>query len=161
MASLKTQGTHLFVINTSTGTSSVMKITCPTGITGVTSGARSQIDVTCLDATDDMVYAGGLGSPGTVSVPFILDPQEASHQALFDLKTTGDKVQWLIGLSDGVAPPTIDVDNEFVLPTDRSTIEFTAYVADLDIDISTNEVVRGTLTLQRSGAYTFTPKTVV
>lgn len=153
MASLKTQGTHLFFIEDG----AVIKMHCPTGITGVTSGARTQIDDTCLDEEDDMTFVGGLGNPGTVSVPFILDPQQESHQALFDLKETGERVKWLIGFSDGVEPPTVN-DGEFVLPTDRSTLEFTAYVSDLDIDISTNEIVRGTLTLQRSGSYTLTPK---
>jgi len=159
--SVKTQGTHLFLIDPTTSNLAVMKMQCPTGIQGVTSGARDQIDSTCLDATDDRSFTAGLGNPGTVTVPFILDPQAASHQALFDLKATGDKVQWLVGLSDGTGVPDVTSEGGFdIAAIDRTTIEFTAYVADLNIDIATNEVVRGTLTLQRSGAYKFTPKAV-
>lgn len=159
--SVKTQGTHLFLIDPTTSNREVMKFKCPTGIQGVTTGARDQIDDTCLDATDERSFTAGLGNPGTVTVPFILDPQAVSHQALFDLKATGDKVQWLVGLSDGTGVPDITSEGGFgIAAIDRTTIEFTAYVADLNIDIATNEVVRGTLTLQRSGAYKFTPKAV-
>jgi len=157
--SVKTQGTHLFLIDPTSSNLAVMKMQCPTGIQGVTSGARDQIDDTCLEATEDRSYTAGLGNPGTVTIPFILDPQAASHQALFDLKASGVKTQWLVGLSDGTGTPTANSSGGFEIGAiGRTTIEFTAYVSDLAIDIATNEVVRGTLTLQRSGAYTFTRK---
>lgn len=159
MAQIKTQGTELyFVDNTTTSVGVVAKLTCPTGITGITAGASTQIDATCLDTVDDMEYVSGLGNPGTVTVPFILDPQAASHQALFDLKQSKDRIDWIACLSEGDDVPVLDTNGDFVAPSDRTSIAFIAYVADLDIDISTNEIVRGTLTLQRSGGYTFTPK---
>jgi hypothetical protein len=150
---LKTQGTHLFLLDPDAEVPVVLKFKCPTGITGVTTGARSRIDTTCLDATDDMTYASGLGDPGTVSVPFILDSEDNTHQQSFELKKDSRNLQWMVGFSDGVASPTV-ASGSLVAPTDRSSIAFTAYIADVDIDISTNEMVRGTLTLQRSGGYT-------
>ena len=58
----------------------------------------------------------------------------------------------MIGLSDGTAAPTLDSNDELVAPANRTSFGFQAYVADVTIDLATNEVVRGTLTLQRSGA---------
>lgn len=147
--SVKTQGTELFLIDTSTGTAAVVKMNCPTGISGL-GGPADQIDDTCLDA-DERTYVRGLANPGQVTVPFVFKPQQASHQLLFDLKDAGDNLDWLICLSDGVALPTLDVNDAFVVPTDRTCLEFAAYISDINLDIATNEVVRGTLTLQRSG----------
>lgn len=150
-ASVKTQGTHLFLIAAiGSDPAEIFKFECPTGITGL-GGARDQIDDTCLDETQDRTFAAGLGNPGQVSIPFVYKPTAESHQILFDLKEAAERLQWLVGLSDGVAAPTL-LSGAFVQPTDRSGFEFTAYIADINIDIATNEVVRGTLTLQRSGA---------
>ena len=151
--SVKTQGTKLWYINTATSsTNDFVTLACPTGISGL-GGAADQIDVTCLEATEDRSYVRGLGNPGQVSVPFILKPSEASHQELFDLKSSGAELAWMIGLSDGTGSPTV-VNDAFVAPAGRSCFAFQAYVSDVAIDIATNEVVRGTLTLQRSGAVT-------
>lgn len=143
--SIKTQGTNLFFIDSA----AVVTMQCPTGITGL-GGTRDQIETTCLNATDDKSYVSGLGNPGQVSVPFVFDPQAASHQALIDLHDSGDVTSWAIGFSDGTATPTI-VSGEFAFASTRTYAEFNAFVADINIDVATNEVVRGTLTLQRSG----------
>ena len=153
--SIRTQGSELFFVdNLSSSIAAVMKMACPTGITGL-GGAADQIDDTCLDALEDKSFVRGLGNPGQVSVPFILKPWEASQQTLFDLKESGETVGWMIGLSDGIGNnPTLDSADGLVAPANRTSFAFQAYVADLNIDIATNEVVRGTLTLQRSGAVT-------
>lgn len=150
--SVKTQGTHLYLIDTMTSSQpALVKMSCPTGISGL-GGAADQIDDTCLDATEDRSFVRGLGNPGQVTVPFVLKPQAASHQLLFDLKEQGDNLDWLICLSDGTTAPTLDSNDGFNVPADRTCFEIVAYIADVNIDIATNEVVRGTLTLQRSGA---------
>lgn len=148
---IQTQGTELYLIDTlSSSAAAIVKLECPTGITGL-GGAVDQIEVTCLDTTDDKEYRSGLGNPGTVSVPFNFIPSSASHQILFQLKDASTITQWMIGFSDGTADPTLDSNDAFVAPVGRTTAEFTAYVSDVNIDIATNEIVRGTLTLQRSG----------
>ena len=86
-----------------------------------------------------------------------MKPTDASHQRLFVLKESGESLKWLACLSDGSADPTYAAGT-LTPPTGRSSIGFTAYIADVSIDIATNEVVRGTLTLQRSGALTPTWK---
>ena len=149
--SVKTQGTHLYLIDTATSsTAALLKMSCPTGISGL-GGAAGQIDDTCLDATEDRSFVRGLGNPGQVTVPFVFKPQAMSHRVLFDLKEDGSNLQWLAALSDGVAAPTLSSSDGFNVPADRTCIEFNAYIADINIDIANDEVVRGTLTLQRSG----------
>lgn len=149
--SLKTQGTGLFFVG---GTpAAVMKLTCPTGITGIGAGTRDQIDDTCLDELAERSFTAGLSSPGAMSVPFVFKPGEASQQALFDLKASGDKIEWIIAFSDGTVAPTLVVD-VFTQPanTARTSVKFTAFVSEVTIDVATNEVVRGSLSLQRSGS---------
>lgn len=153
---VKTQGTELYVIDASVTSSEeeLYKIACPTGITGL-GGARDQIEDTCLDTTDEKTFVAGLGNPGQVSVPFNLIPRNGSHQFLFAWKQAGANMKWLVCLSESATQPTVDTDGEFVKPTDRTTIAFTAFVSDVNIDIATNEIVKGTLLLQRSGPVDF------
>ena len=155
MASIKSQGSQLYVVDSLTSSvAAVVAITCPTGISGL-GGAADQIDDTCLDATVDRSFVRGLGNPGQVSVPFVLkSPTAASHELLFLLKDSGDTVGWMICLSDGTDAPTLDVNDALVAPVGRTSFAFQAYVSDVTIDVATNEVVRGTLTLQRSGSVT-------
>ncbi|SDW95046.1 phage tail tube protein [Lysobacter enzymogenes] len=152
---LRTQGSELFFVDAlSSSVAAVLKLACPTGITGVNAGARDQLEDTCLDNTVDKTYKGGLGNPGQISVPFNFIPSNASHQILFDLKESGDVIEWMVGFSDGSAVPTLDSDDKMIPPAAplRTTIGFDAFVSDVAIDVATNEIVRGTLTLQRSGA---------
>jgi tail tube protein len=155
VGTIATQGTELFMIETASASDPVItKMACPTGITGL-GGPKDQIEDTCLDTTDDKTYKAGLGNPGQVSVPFNLIPRDGSHQFLFVLKAAGTVLKWIACLSESATDPTMDTDLEFVAPTDRSSFKFDAYISDVNIDIANNEIVRGTLTLQRSGAVTF------
>ena len=151
---VKTQGTELYTVDAlSSSTASVLKFACPTGVTGL-GGPKSQINDTCLDDLEDETFKAGLGTPGQVSVPFNFIPQAGSHQILFDLKESGELLPWMIGLSDGYGVvPTIDSNGNLEPPPPprRTSALFDAYVADVNIDLATNEIVRGTLTLQRSG----------
>ena len=150
--SIKTQGTELYFVDGA----SVLKLTCPTGITGL-GGARDQIETTCLDNLDDKTYESGVGNPGQVSVPFVFKPAEASQQALFDLHDAGTVTEWLIGFSDGTTAPTL-VSGALSIGTTRTSAKFDGFVSDVNIDVATNEIVRGTMTIQRSGNVAWTWK---
>ena len=155
---LKTQGTALYFVKPGTPTGTAVKVTCPTGISGL-GGAADQIDTTCLDDTDDRQYVRGLGNPGQVTVPFVLKAGDASHADLIALKAAGTSVEWMVCMSDATTEPTVTASsNSFAALTTRSNIEFTGYVADITIDAAGNEVVRGTMTIQRAGAWTVTWK---
>jgi len=153
---LKTQGTELFVIDVLTSSEpAILKFACPTGITGL-GGAADQLEDTCLDALTDKTFKRGLGNPGQVSVPFNFIPSNASHQTVIaDMKDDGRVFDWLIGFSDDDTAPTLDSNDAFVSPAARTTAHFLGYIADVTIDIATNEIVRGTMIIQRSGAVTF------
>jgi hypothetical protein len=142
---IKTHGTNLYFISSA----AVKTLTCQTGITGL-GGARDQIETTCLENTDDKTYLSGLGNPGQVSVPFVFDPSAADQKLLYALHDSGEIVNWMIGFSDGTTSPTI-VSSALTMASTRSAASFDAFVADVNIDVATNEIVRGTLTLQRSG----------
>lgn len=160
VGTVKTQGTELFMIETASASDpTITKMACPTGITGL-GGPKDQIEDTCLDNTIDKTFVAGLGTPGQVSVPFNFIPRDSSHQFLFTLKEQGDVLHWIACLSESATDPTMDSDLAFIAPTDRSSFAFDAYISDVNIDIATNEIVKGTLTLQRSGAvvpYFYTP----
>jgi hypothetical protein len=147
---VKSQGTHLYFLNTTDTVAALVKLICPTGISGLNSGAKDQTDVTCLDDVDDRKFRAGLGNPGQTSVPFNLHPEDASQQLLFDLKDSGETIPWMACLSDGTAAPTLE-DDEIVPAAGRTCFGFDAYVQEVTIDVATNDVVKGTLTLQRSG----------
>lgn len=148
---VKTQGTHIFFVdNTTDSTGTVTKLACPTGGTDG-GGAKDQIETTCLDALVDKEYVGGLGNPGTWSFPFNLIPRDGSHHALWALKESGAVVGWMVALSESDTPPTIDGDGDLVAPADRTSFAFNGFVTDVTIDFQTNDLVRGTLSLQRSG----------
>ena len=84
-------------------------------------------------------------------------PTDVSQQELFDLEDSGAIVPFVIALSDGVADPTV-VDDALVPPAARTSFAFSAIVMGVGIDIATNDVVRGTLSLQVSGPVTRTWK---
>lgn len=154
---VRTQGTELFVIDDITNSEPTrVKMACPTGINGL-GGPRDQIEDTCLDTRDEKTFQAGLASPGQVSVPFNLVPRDMSHQNLFAWKADGRVMKWIACLSEGDDVPGIDSDGDFEIPADRTSIRFSAFVSDVNIDIANNEIVKGTLTLQRSGPVQFHP----
>lgn len=147
---VKTQGTHLYLVDR-TGTPALVKLTCPTGITGLTGGAAEQIDTTCLDETDTRTYARGLNAAAAIAVPFVLHPDDASHQLLFTLKEGGDTLNWIALLSESATAPTLDSSDNIEPPTDRTSFTFDGYISEVSLDVGGNDVVRGTLTIQRTG----------
>ena len=157
---VKTQGTHIFFVdNTTDSNGSIVKLSCPTGAQDG-GGAKDQIEVTCLDALEDKEFVGGLGNPGAFTIPFNLIPRDGSHQALGELKRSGAVVDWMVALSESDTPPTLGGNGDMVAPADRTTFRFPAFILDVVFDIAGNEVVRGTISLQRTGpmqAEFFTP----
>lgn len=152
MPNLKTQGTQLYYVSGPTAATVLAKIVSVSGL----GGARDQIDVTHL-MSQEREFEAGFANPGQVTLEIIFDPAETSHEALLDLKDSGDKVPWMIAASDDATAPTV-VSSAFSALTARTNWVFTAYVADFNLDFNSNEVVRGSITLQRSGAVAFTKK---
>lgn len=106
VGTVKTQGTELYLVDRTVTSSDpdLIKMACPTGVQGL-GGAKDQIETTCLDTVGDKEYAGGLGNPGVVTVPFNLIPREYSHQILLELKRSGPILDWIACLSEGTSAP--------------------------------------------------------
>lgn len=147
---IKTQGTDLYWAS---GPTAVKRVVCATGITGL-GGARDQVDTSCLDNTQDRTFIGGLGNPGQVTVSFNVHKGEVAHEDLLALKASGATVSWGIYSSDGVTAPTA-VDSAMQPVADRVSAIFQGYVADINIDIQGNDIWKGSVTIQRSGAVAF------
>lgn len=148
---IKTQGTRLFF---AVSESAIHKVACATGITGL-GGARDQIDATCLDSTE-REYEGGFPNPGQVTVPVNFIPRSAAHQALLTLRESGDTISWMIVFSNQAGSPTVQDSEGHLDSPGATTAEFLGYIADFNIDIATNELVRASLIIQRSGGVDWT-----
>lgn len=144
---VSTKGTRLYF---AVDGSDILKVACATGIQGL-GGPADQIDQTCLDSIE-REYTVGMKNPGQISVPINFIPRSAAHQALQDLDESGETISWMIVLSDQAGEPTTLDSNDRLIAPGATCVEFLAYVADFEIDIQTNEIVRATLNLQRSGA---------
>ena len=153
---VRSQGSELFFIDTvnfSTGT--ILKLVCPTGIQGL-GGPRDQIETTCLDTIGDKTYAAGLGNTGQITVPFNLIPRDAAIKGCSRSRKRGEVLDWMIGLEriDGAAG-SLDSNGDFQPFSTRTAIKFDGYVSDVNLDIATNDIVKGTLLIQRSGSVQF------
>lgn len=144
----KSQKTELFYLSAPAVMTKVANLTAVTG----TGGAVSQIDITNLDSTE-MEYLAGLGNPGAVSAPIDFTPANTGHQALLALFQSGATVPWVIGLSDGTAPPTA-AGSTITYPATRTYVTFQGYIADFPIDAAVNSKLTTAMTIQRSGAKT-------
>lgn len=151
--SVKTQGTSVFFADSTATTPAMVRMTAPTGITGPTSGAADQIETTDLDATTVKTFVNGLSSPSPLTIPFVLKPTNADHKRLFELRRSGVAMHWMIGFSDGTTTPTYAA-GALTPPTTRSFIGFYGSITELAIDFASNEVVRGTLAIQRTSDFT-------
>ena len=153
MSVLKSQGTELYFVDTDSS-DTVRRVVCATSISGL-GGARDQIDTSCLDNTTDRTFVGGLGNPGQVTIGFNVHKDEVAHEALLDLKAAGTEVSWGIYSSDAATAPTANTANVLQSVTGRASAIFLGYVSDINIDIAANDIWKGTITIQRSGAVTF------
>jgi hypothetical protein len=150
---IKTQGTQLYFIDPDNF--AVVQVGCVTTITGLTA-ARDQIETTCLDS-DARTYEAGMATPGAAQFTVNFDTGDVSHTRLHELYVAGTKVDWALGWSDGVAPPTSD-STAFTLPSTRSWIEFNGYISDLPFDFALNAVVTSNISIQVSDFPVLVPK---
>lgn len=155
--SIKTQGTNVYLTNNTLSEPVIVKLSCPTGITGLLSGSTDEIDTTCLDA-QSRSFELGLSDQGELSIPFIFEPTDASHLALFDLVQAKESTQICIALSDGTAAPTLNSSDLMVAPVSRTSFIFSGLIKNPPLDFAGNEVVRGTMAVRVTGAVTMKTK---
>lgn len=150
---VESAGTEIFLLPP--GATEPMVMSCPTAASK-SGGERTPIEILCLNALDPEIRSGSRTAT-TWNIPFALVPTDTSHQELYALEASGELVPFVIALSDGVADPTVAA-GALIPPINRSSFAFEAIVANVGIEIATNDVVRGTLDLRASGATTKTWK---
>ncbi|VVQ20745.1 hypothetical protein PS934_05034 [Pseudomonas fluorescens] len=162
--SILTQGTQIFALVPTVAdptTLEVIEIQCATAFNPGGNPA-DQIEDTCLS---DKVrkYLRGLRTPGQATLTLNADPRNASHVRLHQLSEDDDigNVSWVVGWSDGTAPPTLNVaGDDLQLPTTRTWFLFDGYVSDFPFDFAANTVVVTSATIQRSGGSAWIRKTI-
>lgn len=150
------QGTRIYVIDPADD--SVITINKVT--TFNPGGAPAdQLDDTGLE-NFEREFLAGLRSPGQASLGLNANPQDDGHVRLYELYETNPSpvLKWAVGWSDGTAPPTVDSNGDWVLPTTRTWFTYDGYIADFPFDFSINTIVASTLSVQRSGGATWTKK---
>lgn len=155
MAELKTQGTEIFILDSTNSGSEVEKIGQVTSISSI-GGTAGEINVTNFDSTAQEVLAG-LKDNGTVSIDVDWDPADASHVTLESLVGADSNSRFVIACSEAATDPTYSSD--FTLPTDRTVFDFNAAVLSFQKNAGTDDVWRATLQLRVSGDITITAAT--
>ena len=155
---MRTAGTELYFLDPDD--CSVVQVGCPTSITGLDS-TIDQLETTCLESTA-RTYEAGLATPGTATFTLNLNPQDASHIRLQEMKTAGVSTRWVIGFPDAIGTaPTCAVDSDgecaFVLPPNRTWLEFEGFVNSYAFDFSLNALITATVGIQVSGDPVLTP----
>jgi hypothetical protein len=148
MGAVRTQGTDLYVLDPANN--SVLKVGCVTSVDGIDT-AIDQIETTCLEDSARS-YDAGLATPGTATFGINVDPKDASHLRLHQLKVAGTTLKWALGWSEAPnTPPTLDSNFGYVLPPARSWIEFDGFMNSFPFSFQPNAVVQSTVGIQVSG----------
>jgi hypothetical protein len=145
---IKAQGSQLYAIDPADN--SLITIDCVTSIDGIDS-AIDQLETTCLENLA-RTYEAGLATPGAASFGINVDPRQATHVRLHQLKTAGTSLRWALGWSDATGTaPTVDSSGDFELPTTRSWIVFEGYMNSYPFTFGQNAMVTSTVGIQISG----------
>jgi len=151
--SVLTQGTQIYFIDPALDSNGagVREIDCATTFSPGGNPA-DQIEDTCLAATTRS-YKPGLRTPGQATLGLNADPENESHVRMHQLSETDPSpmLKWAIGWADGISEPTLDSNDDFNLPTDRTWFVFEGYISDFPFDFAANTVVTTQATIQRSG----------
>ncbi len=165
---IKTQGTDLYAIDPANNT--ILFVDCFTSLDGIDT-TIAQIETTCLNSSA-REYEAGLAEPGSASFGINIDPKNAAHVRLHQLKTAGTKLLWAVGWSDGRVngegiPPTVEAEADddgvrgFVLPETRTWLTFEGYMSSFPFTFALNDVVKSTIGIQVSGEPVLVPKASV
>lgn len=156
--SILAQGTQIYFIDSALSTPAVVEVYCATSFNPAGNPA-DPLDDTCL-AEFDRTYKMGLRTPGVATLTINADPAQPSHVRMHDLSKMNPSpiLHWAVGMSDGTAPPTLDIYDEFILPTSRSWFTFDGYISDFPFDFALGALLTTSVSIQRSGGSEWTVK---
>src|SRR5690606_10174836 len=149
---MRTAGTELYFLDPDD--CSVVQVGCPTSITGLDS-TIDQLETTCLESTA-RTYEAGLATPGTATFTLNLDPQDASHKRLLDLKTAGLSTKWVIGFPDAIGTAPSGAAGaaghcDLPPPSNRTGLEFLGFGHSYALDFSMNPLAAAPVGIQVPG----------
>jgi len=149
MAVIKSQKSGLYYASAAT---TATQIVCPTSIE-ISGGAADDIDATCL-SDDTRQNVQGLKNSELVTIEFNIHSGETTHQALFDLRASGEVKSWCVQGSEAATAPTAAA-SVIVPAVDRSSMLFNGYVQDVSVSIAGNNIWKGTVVIRTSGGITY------
>lgn len=157
---MKAQGTQLYVIDPGDSDGNpVLDVGCITDLTPPDETLEEN-ETTCLA---DLVktFEAGLADPGEGSFSLLMDPANAVHVRLYELKKAGTSLKWALGWSDGtdIQPTGADTDGDFLLPTTRSWITFGGFMKSFPIAFARGQQVTAAVGIRGSGEVNLIPKT--
>jgi len=136
MASVKSQGCALQILNTGVSPNAYTAIANVTSFQGP-SGQRQVIDATTLASTGKEKNVG-LPDFGQVQFDFVFSKLDTMLVDVWDGFISGNLYSFKIVLSD----------------SPQTTFAFTAYVLSMNFTANLDDVIRGNVTLEISGAVT-------
>ena len=109
----------------------------------------------CLNSTARK-YEAGLATPGAATFGINVDPKDASHLRLHQLKVAGTTLPWAVGWSESPdTAPTTEQDSAgewvFVTNAARSWILFDGFMNSFPFSFGLNAQVASTVGIQVSG----------
>lgn len=152
--SMKTQGTHLYLIDPAD--CSILQVACVRGVTGV-GATLNEDDETCLE-DEAPSFSPGAWVPGTANFELNFDTANPSHKRLYELFMAKETLNFAVGWSDGTDAPGVDSDCDFELPATRSWVTFVAYISGLPWDFALSARVTSSVPLRMSGVPVLIPK---
>lgn len=145
-----TQGTEIWVLDTTQSPPALLKLTNATGFPEY-GPESSDIDATNLDSTA-MEWLTGIPDNGEIAPTMNLADVQ-SHRFLWANQGTGTRFWFLIGFSDGTVDPTTD-GSTITPPAGRTCDLFQASVKTFRNSVESNDILRASCVLRISGAIT-------
>src|SRR5690606_27666732 len=106
-------------------------------------------------ASSARTYVAGLATPGAASFTINMDPKDASHVRLHQLKIAGKVIKWAVGMEESVIDPTVLTDTDgnysFDTPTTRSWLLFDGFMNSYSFSFALNALVTSQVGIQVSG----------
>lgn len=153
-----TQGTEIFCLAPTAVGSSTKAVFKVDGASEFNPGdeVADEIPTTELAERKAHTFAVGLTDPGEASITLQIDPTNPNHKLMYDLR--GQELEFIVGWSDGAEPPGYTADT-LTTPSTRTWFKFKGSIKSFPFDFSSNSVVKATMTIRRSGAGEWLPKT--
>ena len=153
----KSQGSELYVLDTTVSPVAVLKISGITNISGI-GGTAGKIDTTTLDDLRYKRSMSGLIDSGAASIGVLFDFTNDGQDFLHN-NAGGENFQFAVGeaLGHGTPPTVNGSDDGFELDSSRSWLTFEASVSANSIDIAMDDVWKASSALQVSGEIVKTP----